>query len=161
MIPRLRAWWLGLARRERRMVATAVALAVAVSMYVVAIEPAWRVRARLSADMPQLQEQLARLEALREEVRLLRQKGYGTQSIEALKAAAEQSLVRDGVGATVRLEGNRIIVVSATSVPAGGWFTWIEQFGREARVRIVRARVARAESPGMVMAEAAFEIPAR
>lgn len=161
MISRLRTWWSGLARRERGLVVAAVALAAAIALYAIAIEPAWRVRARSSMEIPRLQEQLVVLETLREEVRLLRQKGFGTQSVEALKTAAEQSLSRDGIVAVVRLQGDRIVEVTAKAVPAAVWFNWIEQFGRDARTRIVHARVARAESLGMVGAEAAFEIPPR
>jgi type II secretory pathway component PulM len=125
-----------------------------------ALEPAWLTRERITREMPVLQEQLAEVQALRDEVRLLRQRGFGIQSIDSLRAAAERSLEQEGMNATVRPQGERAIVVSAPSVPASAWLRWLEQFPREARVRIAYARVARAGLPAVVEAEAAFEIPA-
>jgi general secretion pathway protein M len=161
MTARLRIWWLGLARRERGMVLTAAVVAAAVALYALAIEPAWLTRARIARELPPLQAQLAEIEALREEARLLRQQGFGTDSSGTLRAGAERSLARTGISATVVAEGERAITVTASKVPAPTWFGWMEEFGREARVRVARARVARAGSPGVVEAEAGFEVPAR
>ena len=143
------------------MIAAAAAVVGLAMVYAVAVEPAWMTRARVAREMPQLQEQLAQVEALREEARLLKQQGFGAQSVDALAVAAQQSLERVGMQALVRTEGKGTLVVSAKSVPAAPWFAWMEQFSREARVRLVHARVASVDSPGMVEAEASFEIPAR
>jgi general secretion pathway protein M len=143
------------------MIAAAAAVVGLAMVYAVAVEPAWMTRARVAREMPQLQEQLAQVEALREEVRLLKAQGFGAQSVDALGVAAQQSLERVGMQAIVRTEGKRALVVSAKSVPAAPWFAWMEQFGREARVRLVHVRVASIDSPGMVEAEASFEVPAR
>jgi general secretion pathway protein M len=160
MISRLRPWWLGLGRRERAMIAGALVVVALGVVYAVAIEPAWLTRARITREMPDLQRQLVQVQALREEVRQLRQQGFGGQSLEALRAAAQSSVERAGLSATVRTQGERAIVVSARSVPAATWFAWMEQFGREARVRVAFARVTRAGLPGEVEAETGFEIPA-
>jgi general secretion pathway protein M len=161
VIARLRLWWIGLARRERRMVAVASSVVAVAVLYLVAIEPAWLARERIARDLPELQTQLAQLHALREEVRLLREQGVGVGNVESLRAAAEQSLSREGVSASVRVEGGRTLVVSTTTVSAATWFAWMEQFIRDARVRVVHARVARSGSPGAVEAETRFEMPAR
>ena len=162
MIARLRIWWLGLARRERGMVLTAAVATAAVALYAFAIEPAWLTRARIARELPPLQEQLSEIEALREEARLLRQQGFGTDASGTLRAGAERSLARTGISATVVVaEGERAITVTASNVPAQTWFGWMEEFGREARVRVARVRVARGGSPGVVEAEAGFEVPAR
>jgi len=160
----LRAWWQGLARRERTMVACAAALVAVALLYTVGIQPAWRARARLGREIPQLQEQLAELEALRDEARLLRQKGIGSAaSGGSLQASLERSLARAGVAAKLRADGERsaTVTVTVTSVPAQTWFAWLEEVCRESRVRIVRARVTRAAAAGTVDAEAGLELPAR
>jgi general secretion pathway protein M len=103
MIENVRAWWQGLARRERTMVACAAALAAVALLYMIGIEPAWRTRARLGHDIPRLQEQLAELEALQDEARLLRQKGVAsTASGASLQASLERSLARAGVAAKLK-----------------------------------------------------------
>ena len=162
MTAALRAWWQGLARRERTMVACAGALVAVALVYVMGIEPAWRTRARLGREIPQLQEQLVELEALRDEARVLRQKGIGSAAPgDSLQASLERSLARAGVAAKVRTDGERGVAVNATSVPAQSWFAWLEEFCRESRVRLVRARVTRAAAAGTVDAEAGLELPAR
>ena len=49
MIARLRAWWLGLGRRERVMTAVAATFVLLAIGYLVAIEPAWKTRVRLDS----------------------------------------------------------------------------------------------------------------
>jgi type II secretory pathway component PulM len=143
------------------MIAAAIAVIAIGVLYAVALEPAWFMRARVLRLMPQLQEELAHVQSLREEVRLLRQQGFGTQSLDALRNAAQSSLERASIVAAIRTEGERTMVLSASSVAATRWFAWMEQFTREARVRVVYARVARTGSDSTLQAEAAFEIPAR
>ncbi len=161
MTGRLRLWWLGLALRERRIVAVAAAMVIAALLYTVAIEPAWKMRARLVEQLPQLREQAARLEAMREEMRLLKERGSGAETGESLRAAAERSSARVGLPVKVRPDNERMVTVTADSVGAHAWFTWLEGFARESRVRIVHARASRARTAGSVDAEAAFELPAR
>ena len=43
----MRQWWTGLSRRERIAVGMAAALVAVALLYLAAIEPAWRTRARL------------------------------------------------------------------------------------------------------------------
>lgn len=157
----LRSWWLGLARRERKMVSATAALVAVALLYAVAIEPAWVVRARLARELPRLQEQLAELEGLREEARLLRQQGFGADTGGPLQASAQRSLARAGLAAELRAEGEHSFLVRAASVQAPAWFAWLEEFARETRVRIVRARLARTGPPGVVEAEVYFELPGR
>jgi type II secretory pathway component PulM len=128
-------------------------------LYTLAVEPAWIVRGRVTRGMPELQEQLAQVEALRQEVLLLKQQGVGTQNVDSLRIAVQSSLERAALAAGVRIEGDRRLVVTGSSVAAVAWFAWIEQFSREARVRIAYARVSRAGSEGLVRAEVAFEVP--
>ena len=161
MTERFRTWWLGLGRRERTLVTVAASVVAVALLYLLAVEPAWLMRTRTLQSLPQLQEQLSQLEALREEVRLLRQQGFGTQNAEALRNAAQSSLERAGLTAALQIEGKRL-VLRASSVAASAWFGWLEGFSREARVRVVQARVTRARPEGgLVDAEVSLEAPGR
>jgi general secretion pathway protein M len=161
VIARLRTWWIGLGRRERTMVSGGAALVAAAAVYALAIEPAWRTRARLLEELPRMQEQLAEMEALREEARALRQQGLGREGLGSIRTDAERSLARAGLPAAVSGDSPRSVRVSAASVQAGAWFAWMEVFSREARVRVTSASVTRLTAVGMVQVEAVFEVPAR
>ncbi len=160
MITLVRDWWRTLARKERVMIAVGGAVLSVALLYALTFEPAWVARNRVSRELPSLHSQLAELKALREETQILREHGRGSGGIEALKVAAEQSLARQGMKGSVRAEGQQTIVVSVDGVPAGVWFTWLEGFAREARVRITQARVIRTAAPGSVSAEVALRVPA-
>jgi general secretion pathway protein M len=161
VIGRLQAWLRTRDRRERSMVGSAAGVVAAALVFALLVEPAWTTRARLATGLPQLQEQLAELEALREEARVLRQQGLGRDTAGSVRTDAERSLARAGLVATLRSDGERSVTVSAPSVQAQAWFAWMEAFAREARLRISHASVARAAAPGMVQAEVAFEVPGR
>lgn len=161
MIDRLRTWWRGLGRRERTLVSAAAAVVAMVVFYAGAVEPAWRTRTRLVSELPQLREDLASMEALREEVRVLAKQGAGRDTTTSLRVGAERSLQRAGIAATVRDEGERGITVKTSALQAQAWFAWMDQFSRESRSRVIRARVVRAVGPGMVDAEAQFEFSVR
>jgi general secretion pathway protein M len=161
VIARLQAWLRTLDRRERSMVAIAAGVVGAALVFGLLVEPAWKARARLATELPRLQEQLAELEALREEARVLRQQGLGRDTAGSVRADAERSLARAGLVATLRSDGERGVTVSAANVQALAWFAWMEAFAREARLRVVHASVTRTTTPGMVQAEAAFEVPGR
>ena len=149
----LRSWWSGLARRERFMILAAVSVIAAALLYVAAVEPAWRERARLRRDLPQLQEQAAQVDALRAEALALGAGGGATGVAD--RAAAEQSLARAGFSGTVRGDGARL-EVSVRGAAAQAWFAWLDSYVRESRLRVVRVRVNRTAGSGMVDADAAL-----
>ncbi|MFN0040911.1 MAG: type II secretion system protein GspM [Burkholderiales bacterium] len=161
MIERLKVWWRGLGRRERLLVAIALTVVGTVLFYAIAVEPAWRTRSRLARELPKLQEDVARMEALREEARALGNQGAGRDAGESLRVGAERSLQRAGIAGTVRDEGDRGITVKSSGLQAQAWFAWLDQFSRESRTQVMRARVVRAAGVGLVDAEVLLEVPAR
>jgi general secretion pathway protein M len=159
VIAALRAWWLGLAQRERRMTAGAVAFVSLALLYVVAIEPAWKSRARLDAELPRLREQSREIEALAKEAKSLGQRGVAVTSASAARGLLEQSLARAHLGpAEIVLADERRLTVSLKNVPAGQWLAWIEETARESRMRIAAARFAKTPQRGRVDATVTFEI---
>jgi len=162
VIGRLRAWWVGLGRRERLMTVVAASVALLAAIYLLALEPAWKTRARLSAELPRLREQAAEIDALAHEAKQLTSRGVAAESAGAAKVALEQGLARVNLGnVRVAVLDERRIAVSAQGVPVAQWLTWAEEAARESRLRVTAARISRTAVRAVVDAEATFEIAAR
>ena len=162
MIARLRAWWLGLDRRERAMTAAAGSFVLLALLYLIAIEPAWKARERLGAELPRLREQAAEVNSLAQEAKQLTSRGVAVESAAAARVALEQSLARANLaGARVTVLDERRLAVSAKAMPVTQWLVWAEEAARESRLRIAAVRIARTSVRAVVDAEATFEIAAR
>jgi general secretion pathway protein M len=162
VIARLRAWWLGLGRRERAMTAAAGSFALLALLYLIAIEPAWKARERLGAELPRLREQVAEVNALAQEAKGLTSRGVAVESAVTAKTALEQSLARANLGGVrVAVLDERRVAVSAKTVPVTQWLAWAEEAARESRLRIAAVRISRTAVRAVVDAEATFEIAAR
>lgn len=162
MIAGLRAWWLGLARRERAMTAATGSFALLALLYLIAIEPAWKARERLGVELPRLRAQAAELNSLAQEARGLTSRGVAVESAAAARIALEQSLARANLGGVrVSVLDERRLAVSAKAVPVTQWLAWAEEAARESRLRIAIVRISRTSVRAVVDAEATFEIAAR
>lgn len=162
MIARLRAWWLGLARRERAMTAAAGSFVLLALLYLIAIEPAWKTRERLGTELPRLRVQVAEVNSLAQEAKQLTSRGVAVDSTAAAKIALEQSLARANLGgARVAVLDERRVAVSAKAVPVTQWLSWAEEAARESRLRIAAVQISRTSVRAVVDAEATFEIAAR
>lgn len=162
MIARLRAWWVGLGRRERAMTAAAGSFALLAVLYLIALEPAWKTRGRLGAELPRLRAQAAEVAALAQEAKRLTSAGVAVESAGAAKVALEQSAARvnlNSVGVAVLDE--RRLTASAKGVPVTQWLAWVEAAARESRLRIAAVRISRSPVRAVVDAEATFEVAAR
>jgi general secretion pathway protein M len=162
VIAALRGWWLGLARRERVLAAAGAAFAALALLFLVAIEPAWKARARLGEELPRLRAQAAEIDALAQEARSLKGRSVAVESAGAARTALEQSLARAGLdGTRVAVLDERRLGVTAAGVPVSQWLAWAEEAARESRLRIASARIARGPARAVVDAEAVFEIAGR
>jgi general secretion pathway protein M len=158
----IRNWWQGLGQRERALVAGAAALALAAILYAVAIEPAWKTRARLAVELPLLRAQAAEVDALALEARQLGARAAAPLSPAALKAALEQSLAAAQIReARVSAPDERRILVSVPAAPVTPWLAWLEQAARESRLRIARVEMSQAGARGIVICEVTLERAAR
>lgn len=162
MIGRLRAWWVGLGRRERALVVAAGSFVLLALLYLVALEPAWKARGRLDAELPRLRTQVAEIDALAQEAKRLASRGVAVESASAAKVALEQALARANLGGVqVAVLDERRLGVTAKSVPVTQWLAWVEEAARESRLRIAAVRISRAAVRAIVDAEATFEIATR
>lgn len=155
----MRAWWQGLSRRERMITALGAALSALALTYLLAIEPAWKARARLGTELPKLRAQATDMDALAQEAGRLKGAGVGIQSAAAAKTALEQSAARGNLG-TVRIAvlDERRLSANGKGVPAWQWLAWLEQTARESRLRISHVKISRTPTRAVVDAEATFEI---
>ena len=162
MMAGLRAWWVGLARRERAMTAAAAAFVLLALVFLVAIEPAWKARVRLAAELPQLRAQAAEMDALALEAKGLKSRGVAVESVAAARGALEKSLAQASLGGVrIAVLDERRVAVSASGVPVSQWLAWTEEAARESRLRIATARISRGPIRAVVDAEAVFELAAR
>lgn len=137
----MRQWWIGLSRRERTAVASAVAIVALALIYLAGIEPAWRLRTKLAADLPQLRAQAAELDQLAAEAKKLKLRTRTLESPEQTRTALDRFLVEKGVsGAQIREEGERVIV-SAKRTDAAAWLAWLKDTTSELPLRIAAARM--------------------
>ncbi|UCH49320.1 MAG: type II secretion system protein M [Betaproteobacteria bacterium] len=161
MMDRLRTWWTGLARRERIMTITATAVVFLGLLYSLAVEPAWKTRARLAAELPRLQAELVQIEALSAEAKRLDARIGVGQTAEALRDAAEQSIRRANLAANVGSDGENTVTVKATGVSASAWLRWLESFTRETRSAVAAASMQRNGPAGLIDASVSFRTDAR
>ena len=148
----MRQWWIGLSRRERIAVLCAAALVALVVLYLAGIEPAWRARTRLAAELPRLRAEAAELDQLGAEAGKLKLHTRTLESPAQTRAALTRLLAEKGIGgAQLREEGERI-VVSAKRTEAAAWLTWLKDASNELPLRIAAVRIARVGA-GLVDAE--------
>lgn len=148
----MRQWWIGLSRRERIATGVAAALVLLTLVFLIGIEPAWRTRAKLGADLPRLRAQAAELDQLAAEAKKLKLRTRTLESPEQTRAALTRFLSEKGVnGAQIRDEGERV-VVSAKRIDAAAWLAWLKDTTNELPLRIAAARMSKVGT-GMVDAE--------
>ncbi|HUQ74110.1 MAG TPA: type II secretion system protein GspM [Burkholderiales bacterium] len=149
----LREWWTGLSRRER--VASGVALVgvLLTALYLLAIEPAWRARARLGSELPRLRSEAAEIEALGQDAKKLRTRSLVVDSPAQAKAGVVKLLAEKNLTPTsVQETDDQRLVVSVRRADAASYLAWLRDTSSEMPLRISAARVSRAAS-GVVDAE--------
>ncbi len=148
----MRQWWIGLARRERIAVLSAAVLVALALVYLTGIEPAWRSRTRLAADLPRLRTEATELDQLAAEAKKLKLRTRTLESPEQTRSALTRLLAEKNVsGSQIRDEGERF-VVSAKRTDAAGWLVWLKDTTNELPLRIAAAKMARVGT-GLVDAE--------
>jgi general secretion pathway protein M len=153
VIARFREWWTGLSRRERIASAMAATLVIAALLYLAGIEPAWRARARLAADLPRLRAEAAQVDALAIEAKKLRTRALTADTPAQAKAALSRLLAEKNLPSTTVQEGeNQRLVVSMRRAEAAATIAWLKDASSELPLRISAARIARA-APGLVDAD--------
>lgn len=147
----MKRWWTTLSMRERAVVLTGATLVITVLLYLVAIEPAWRTRARLAAELPRLQAEAAEVRALALEAKRLKSRALTIESPEQTRAALKRLLAEKKLDPAVR-EADGRLVYSVKRADAAAWVGWLAEASSALPLRVTAAQVSRA-GPGIVDAE--------
>jgi general secretion pathway protein M len=144
-------FWGERAPREKRLIAVGgVALALVV-LYCVALDPALSGRAKLRADLPAMQRQLAQMTADADEAhRLAVFAQRSAPSGNALKQALAASLVQRGLVATQLNLAGPSIQLQLKSAEFGTWVAWLDDVRRQFKIKVSEARVTALKDEGQV-----------
>ena len=150
----MKRWWTTLSLRERAAVLAAAGLVFMALLILVAIEPAWRTRARLTAELPRLQAEAAEVRALALEAKRLKGRALTVESPEQMRAAVARLLAEKRLEPTLR-EAEGRLVYSVKRADAAAWVGWLNEVSSALPLRVTSAQVTRA-GPGVVDAEVAL-----
>lgn len=150
----MKRWWTTLSLRERAAVLAAAGLVFMALLILVAIEPAWRTRARLTAELPRLQAEAAEVRALALEAKRLKGRALTVESPEQTRAAVARLLAEKRLEPTLR-EAEGRLVYSVKRADAVAWVGWLNEVASALPLRVTSAQVTRA-GPGVVDAEVAL-----
>lgn len=150
----MKRWWTTLSLRERAAVLAAAGLVFMALLILVAIEPAWRTRARLTAELPRLQAEAAEVRALALEAKRLKGRALTVESPEQTRAAVARLLAEKRLEPTLR-EAEGRLVYSLKRADAAAWVGWLNEVSSALPLRVTSAQVTRA-GPGVVDAEVAL-----
>lgn len=135
-----RAWWDGLAQRERRLVLLAFTVLVVFLLYALAIRPAWRTLSTAPAQLDALDAQLQGMQRLAAEARELR----ATPPVNMAQSQAALKAATDRLGDKARLQvlGDRAVLTlnGAGTAQLQGWLAEVRS---GARARPVEANLSR------------------
>ena len=136
----LRARWLALGQRERRLLTAAGWLVVAALLWWVAVTPAWRSVAAAPARLDQIDAQWLQMQRMAGEVRGLR----AAPAVGSLQAQAAVKAACDALGGVARLTltGERATVVF-TNINSAQLRDWLGEVRAAARARPIEASLSR------------------
>ena len=136
----LRARWSSAAPRERRLVGLALAALALTLIWMVAVQPAWRVLQTTPAKLDALEAQYQRMQRLAAEAEALRKLPVVSpaQADAALVAASE----RLGPNARLSLQGQRASL-DINGVPGEALLAWLGEVRSAARARPEQLRLTR------------------
>ena len=157
----LRLFWAERMPRERAILLAGGGALLAVIVFLLLIEPAFKGIGRLERSMPQQRAAAAELEALLSEVKSMRARPQvASVSSTEVRAAVESSLGRAGIkAARVVPLSDGDLQLTFSDVPYGSWAPWLAGIERELGARATSVTVnARDKTPGNVDVELALRL---
>lgn len=136
----LRARWRRLARRERRMVAAALAVLGLGLLWVLAVQPAWRTLREVPAQIESVELQLQQMQRDATETRELR--NLPTVKPSQAEAALRGATDRLGANARLTLQGDRA-TLTLNGVSGEALAAWLGEVRTAARARPDEAKLSR------------------
>ena len=157
----LRLFWAERMPRERAILLAGGGALLAVIVFLLLIEPAFKGIGRLERSLPQQRAGAAELEALLSEVKSMRARPQvASVSSTEVRAAVESSLGRAGIKASrVVPLSDGDLQLTFSDVPYGSWAPWLAGIERELGARATSVTVnARDKTPGNVDVELALRL---
>ncbi|WP_028103148.1 type II secretion system protein GspM [Pseudoduganella violaceinigra] len=143
------AWWSARTEQEQRMLSIGGAVLAIGLVWSVLVEPAMTGREKLQKQLPQMNQQMAELQALAGEA----------AQLAAQPAVQPQPLNKDAVAAQLQASGlttqnlavtGDYIKVEFKGVPFAGLVAWLDAIRREQRVRVQEGQVTQQGPAGQV-----------
>ncbi|KER73623.1 type II secretion system protein GspM [Burkholderia aenigmatica] len=156
----LTQWLDGRSPRERTLLAAGGAVLFAALVYHVMWEPAYTGRARIAANLPALQRQVAEAGGQLAEARRLRAAAaIRPPAGAALQDALAASLAQSGIAkAQVAVLGEGI-QVDAKGISFAAWMDWLDRMRDTHHVRVVSAHASADGKPGVTTVSALLQPP--
>ena len=153
-LERFRAWWAGLAERERRILTAGGAVLAVLVGYLAIWEPLHNLRDRSERALADARVVATRLEHIATEMAGARGSAPRPSAPgQSLLAAVDQSSRTSGIGkAPSRLqpEGDRLVRVWLDDVPFDAVIRWLHDLQVRHGVRVETADIERESAPGLV-----------
>ena len=157
----LKLFWAERMPRERAILLAGGGALLAVIVFLLLIEPAYKGIGRLERSLPQQRAGAAELEALLSEVKAMRARPQvANVSSSDVRAAVDSSLARAGIkAARVVPLSDGDLQLTFSDVPYGSWAPWLAGIERELGARATSVTVnARDKTPGNVDVELALRL---
>jgi general secretion pathway protein M len=154
----LKTWFEARAPREQKLLlAGSTVLAIAL-IYNVLWEPAFEGHAKIAANLPQLEAQLADIRTQVDEAhRLKAAAAQRSPTGAALRDALNASLLQAGIANAQLAVLGKGVQVDAKSVPFSTWMSWLDQVRRDDHVRAINVRASAEDKPGLVTISATLQ----
>jgi general secretion pathway protein M len=145
----LSEFWAARNARERRIITIALSLAILALVYSLLIDPAVSGRQRLTAELPQLRQQVAQMQALARDAANVA--GTTVTAAEPVsKESLEASLSRKGLKAqSIGFTGD-IARVQLSGAPFPALLDWVDEMQKTALISVLEANIIAQAQPGMV-----------
>ena len=137
----LRAWWQGLAARERLGVALGGSVLALYAVWALAVQPAWRTLNTAPLELEALEGQLQTMQGLASEAGVLR--AAPPVNIEQASAALKAATERLGDKGRLTLQGERA-VLTVNAIGTRALTDWLAEARSGARARPIEATLTRA-----------------
>jgi general secretion pathway protein M len=156
----LTEWFEAREPREKRLIGAGGALLAAALIYNALWSPAWDGRAKITAELPELEAQLADVRSQAEEAhRLKGAVAVGAPSGLALRDALAASLAQAGIPDPQLTVQGKGVQVDAKNAPFGAWMAWLDDVRHANHLRVVSAHAAGMVQAGHATVSATLQPP--
>jgi general secretion pathway protein M len=154
----LTEWFEARAPREKRLITAGGTVLVLALIYNLLWAPAWDGRAKITADLPELEVQLADVQLQAGEARRLKgAAAVRAPSGAALRDALAASLAEAGIPEPQLTVLGKGVQVDAKNAPFGAWMAWLDEVRHADHLRVVNAHAAGEVQPGHATVSATLQ----